>query len=162
MKMTTALVYIAPKNPQWGLEGQCTTQRNLTSGPSELCFVCPGAFSGDKNKQHAGILPVLENKVCGNDRLAMHMCVWCALTSWQWRQRSLMLRGRKDIMIWSEWCRPLLNTLLSIRIPVVVCPLLLFAHLPLYFLSSGNFFPPFEMSPTMASSSSCLLQKERS
>ena len=69
--MTTAHVYIAPKNPQWGLEDQRTmhlqTKRNLTrSGPNELYNTPPGAFSGDKSKQHAGMLHVLENEVCGN------------------------------------------------------------------------------------------------
>lgn len=69
--MTTIHVYVAPKDPQRGLEDQCTTnlqtQRNLiTSRPNKLYITSPGAFSGDKSKQHAGMLHVLENKVCGN------------------------------------------------------------------------------------------------
>lgn len=42
-------------------------QRILTtSGPNKLYITSPGAFSGGKSKQHAGVLHMLENEVCGN------------------------------------------------------------------------------------------------
>lgn len=70
-------------------------------------------------------------------------------------------RKEAEITILSEWWRPTPNTLLSIRIPVTMCPPLLFAQLLLHFPSSGNFFPPFEMSPTTMSSSSHLLTERK-
>lgn len=167
IKITTAHIYIAPEYPQWGLTAHCAmhlqTQRKLeTSGLNELYIIFPGAFRGDKSKQHAGMLCVLEYEVCGNNRLAMHMCTVCFYILAMKTEQPDVKRMETEMMIQSEWCKPLPNTLLSSQIPIVICPLLLLVHHPLHFPSSGNLFPPFEMSPTAMSYPSHLLQEERS